>query len=152
MFNRYFIISVFFSLSAVLSLNAARNGSVQPLSYSFDRPCGLYTEQSGAGLDFTDVPALGSMLSGRDKAVPSEPVYFSVKVPDGNYRVTVTLGSKRRAADTWVRAESRRHYSDEIVTKKNKFETFTFVVNKHNPQIDAKTKVKLKTQKRKRMM
>lgn len=135
MFNRYFIISVFFSLSAVLSLNAARNGSVQPLSYSFDRPCGLYTEQSGAGLDFTDVPALGSMLSGRDKAVPSEPVYFSVKVPDGNYRVTVTLGSKRRAADTWVRAESRRLMLQSVKTKRGELRTFSFVVNKRTPEI-----------------
>ena len=35
------------------------------------------------------------------------PINFSVRVPDGNYRVTVTLGSKKRAAQTVVRAESR---------------------------------------------
>ena len=34
--------------------------------------------------------------------------YFSVAVPDGNYKVTVTLGSKKRKAETVVRAESRR--------------------------------------------
>ena len=46
------------------------------------------------------------------------PINFSVRVPDGNYRVTVTLGSKKRAAQTVVRAESRRHYTDVISTRK----------------------------------
>lgn len=72
------------------------------------------------------------------------PIDFQVRVPDGNYRVTVTLGSKKRAAQTVVRAESRRHYTDVISTKKGKFETITFVVNKHEPKIDADNSVKLK--------
>ena len=72
------------------------------------------------------------------------PIDFSVKVPDGNYRVTVTLGSKKRAAQTVVRAESRRHFSDVITTKKGKFQTLTFTVSKHEARIDEKTSVKLK--------
>ena len=72
------------------------------------------------------------------------PIDFSVKVPDGNYRVTVTLGSKKRAAQTVVRAESRRHYTDLVTTKKGQFQTVTFTVNKHEPTIDASTSVKLK--------
>ena len=74
----------------------------------------------------------------------TQPIDFAVKVPDGNYRVTVTLGSKKRAAQTVVRAESRRHYSDVITTKKGQFRTLTFVVNKHEPAIDAARQVKLK--------
>lgn len=74
----------------------------------------------------------------------ADPINFSVKVPDGNYRVTVTLGSKKRAAQTVIRAESRRHYSDLVTTKKGKFQTVSFIVNKHHPVIDAKTSVKLK--------
>ena len=76
--------------------------------------------------------------------VSTEPFTFSAQVPDGNYRVTVTLGNKKKAGQTVVRAESRRHYFDVISTKKGKFETVSFVVNKHNPVIDEKTKVKLK--------
>ena len=76
--------------------------------------------------------------------VASQPFTYSVAVPDGNYRVTVTVGAKKRAAQTVVRAESRRHYFDVVSTKKGKYETLTFVVNKHAPVIDAKTKVKLK--------
>lgn len=72
------------------------------------------------------------------------PFNFSVAVPDGNYRVTVTLGNKKKAGQTVVRAESRRHYVDMVKTGKNKFETVTFVVNKHHPVIEGDVCVKLK--------
>ena len=73
-----------------------------------------------------------------------QPFDFSVAVPDGNYRVTVTLGNKKKAGQTVVRAESRRHYIDEITTKKGKLETVSFIVNKHSPVIEGNERVKLK--------
>ena len=42
------------------------------------------------------------------------PFFFSLRVPDGNYRVTVLLGSNRRAASTTVRAESRRLFVENL--------------------------------------
>lgn len=36
------------------------------------------------------------------------PKSYAVEVPDGNYKVTVVLGSKKKAAKTVVRAEARR--------------------------------------------
>ena len=72
------------------------------------------------------------------------PFTFAVQVPDGNYRVTLTLGNKKRVGQTVVRAESRRHYFDVISTKKGKTETITFTVNKKTAPIDAKTSVRLK--------
>lgn len=33
----------------------------------------------------------------------NQPFFFSLNVPDGNYKVTVTLGSKKEAASTTVR-------------------------------------------------
>ena len=78
-----------------------------------------------------------------DKA-STQPFSYSVAVPDGNYRVTVTVGNKKRVGQTVIRAESRRHFFDVITTKKGKFETVSFTVHKHSPQIDANTKVKLK--------
>ena len=77
--------------------------------------------------------------------VSSSPFAFSVQVPDGNYRVTVTLGNRKKAGQTVVRAESRRHFSDLVTTKKGKYETVSFLVNKHSPRIDQNTSVKLKT-------
>lgn len=76
--------------------------------------------------------------------VSQQPFNFSVAVPDGNYRVTVTLGNKKKAGQTAVRAESRRHYVDEVVTKKGKFATVEFIVNKHSPVIEGDVRVKLK--------
>lgn len=76
--------------------------------------------------------------------VSSRPFSFSVTVPDGNYRVTVTIGNKKKAGQTVVRAESRRHYFDVLDTKRGKYETVSFIVNKHSPKIDDKTNVKLK--------
>ena len=76
--------------------------------------------------------------------VSSQPFSFSAALPDGNYRVTVTLGNKKKAGQTVVRAESRRHYADLVKTKKNQMTTLTFVVNKHHPVIEGDTRVKLK--------
>lgn len=76
--------------------------------------------------------------------VSDRPFQFSVAVPDGNYLVTVTLGHRKKAGQTVVRAESRRHYIDMVSTKKGRFETVSFVVNKHSPVINGDVRVKLK--------
>lgn len=76
--------------------------------------------------------------------VSDRPFYYSVAVPDGNYKVTVTLGARRRAARTVVRAESRRLFVEEVATKKGKYATRTFIVNKRSPRIDDRTVVKIK--------
>ena len=67
----------------------------------------------------------------------NQPFYFSVPVADGNYKVTVTLGSKKRAAHTVVRAESRRLMVESCTTKKGCFETYSFIVSKRSPEIQA---------------
>ena len=76
--------------------------------------------------------------------VSNSPFNYAVAVPDGNYRVTLTLGNKKKAAQTVVRAESRRHYTDLITTKKGKFQEVVLVVNKHQPLITDDVRVKLK--------
>jgi lysophospholipase L1-like esterase len=75
---------------------------------------------------------------------PSKPFYFTVDVPDGNYRVTVTLGSKKRKGETTVRAESRRLFVENVPTKRKQFLTYSFIVNKRSPFIKEGMKVKLK--------
>ena len=95
--------------------------------------------------------AVASTMAGKAQVIDTvlnktsnKPFSFSVAVPDGNYRVTVTLGNKKKAGQTVVRAESRRHYVDMVATKKGKFQTVAFVVNKHNPVISGNERVKLK--------
>ena len=71
-------------------------------------------------------------------------IHKSYKLDDGNYRVTLTLGNKKHATTSWVRAESRRLLLQEITTKKGEMRTISFVVHKRSPRIDDKTSVKLK--------
>lgn len=63
----------------------------------------------------------------------NSPQYFSVQVPDGNYLVTVTLGSKKRKAETVVRAESRRLMVENAATRKGQLVDYSFIVNKRSP-------------------
>ena len=76
--------------------------------------------------------------------VSEKPFYFSVPVDDGNYLVTVTLGAKKRAAQTVVRAESRRLMVENCVTKKNQYETWRFIVSKRSPDHGVKLKERAK--------
>lgn len=82
--------------------------------------------------DFTGktLPPEAKAISGKSGAF-----MLHVPVPDGNYRVTVTLGSLKRAASTTVRAESRRLYLENVPTQKKEKRTFSFVVNKRDTQI-----------------
>jgi hypothetical protein len=109
-------------------------------SQTFDmtKPQPVYKDAVGYGYDILPVPDRKS----------TKPFFFSVKVPDGNYKVTVTLGSRRRAAQTVVRAESRRLFLENTFTAKGKFKTFSFVVNKRSPYISDKEQVLLKPRER----
>ena len=106
-------------------------------SFDFDmtKSQPVYDEAIGYGYDLLPAPT---------KKTQNEPFYFSVRVDDGNYRVRVVLGSKKKAGETTVRAEGRRLMAHNVATKKGKFETFEFVVNKRSPRIDDKTKVRIK--------
>ena len=73
----------------------------------------------------------------KERREGTEPFCYSVPVEDGNYKVTVTLGSKKRAAHTVVRAESRRLMVESCSTRKGQFQTFSFIVNKRSPVIST---------------
>ena len=99
------------------------------------QPADRYTAASDYGFDFIASP---------ERLDRQTPFYFSVRVPDGNYRVTVWLGSKKRAAVTTVRAESRRLFVENLATRKGEVRTETFIVHKHSPQIDDQRAMRLK--------
>ena len=83
-----------------------------------------YSEETGYGYDLTNTPEKGSKA----------PFFFSVRVPDGNYQVTVRLGNKKQAGVTTVRGESRRLFIDNLATQKGQFVDETFIINKRNPR------------------
>lgn len=92
----------------------------------------------------TMTAAKGQVIDTVLNKVSDKPFYFSVPVSDGNYKVTVTLGAKKRATQTVVRAESRRLMVENCVTKKGKFSTYSFIVNKRSAEIPGGKKVSLK--------
>lgn len=106
---------------------------------------GAVYSAGGYGFDLDTKPQIieadkkGAILVGGDK-----PFYFSVDVPEGNYKVTVKLGGAKEATVTTVRAESRRLMLEKVETKPGESVTKTFVVNIRKPEIGTGNKVGLK--------
>ena len=119
-----------FHITTVLLLSALF--SVYDIDMTKPQP--TYTDSLGYGYDCGTVK-----LSKKQKA----PMFFSVKVPEGDYKVTVTLGSKHYAGITALRSETRRLVVDKLVTRKGELRDVTFNVNVHTPYIDGKKTVGL---------
>ena len=116
--------------------------------YTSVTPATVYTKELGYGIDF-GYPAEAVDNGGKDplkagNLTGSKPFYFSVDVPEGNYKVTLTLGDAKVASVTTVKAESRRLMLEKVETKPGEFVTKTFVVNIRKPQIAGNGKVSLK--------
>ena len=112
-----------------------------PLTEHRLSPEDRYTPEKGYGYDLIASPD-GS---------GERPYYVSVRVPDGNYRVTVLLGNRKEAGVTTVRAESRRLFLESVPTKKGEFRTFTFTVNKRTPEISDTEAVRIKPRERSKL-
>lgn len=105
----------------------------QTFDFDLTRPQPVYNDGDGYGYDLLPAP----QESG-------SPFYFSVRVPDGNYLVRLTLGGKK-LTNTTVRAEGRRLMMEKAVTHgKKDMLTVSFVVNKRSPLIDGDKRVKIK--------
>ncbi|MBX3751839.1 MAG: rhamnogalacturonan acetylesterase [Opitutaceae bacterium] len=80
-----------------------------------------FTAERGYGFDLGTAP---------DTA--GNPFYFSVAVPEGNWRITVTLGDTAAAAVTTIKAESRRLMLEQVATAPGEIVARTFIVNVRN--------------------
>lgn len=89
-----------------------------------------YAQQTSYSFDFT-----------KEKELPQE---ISVEVPDGNYRVTLKIGSRKRNGSTTVRGESRRSFIENLPTKRGEMVERTFIVNKRNTHIEGEEYVRIK--------
>ncbi|RZA30431.1 MAG: rhamnogalacturonan acetylesterase, partial [Lysobacteraceae bacterium] len=63
--------------------------------------------------------------------------YFSVDLPEGNYRVTVTLGDDKEAGSTTIKSELRRLMLENVRTAPGEKVERSFIVNVRTPQIPA---------------
>lgn len=95
-----------------------------------------YTPERGYGFDNETQPG--------DGPGPAKPFYFSVALPEGNYRVTATLGSPVRDTDTTVKAEARRLMLESVRATAGKPEIHSFTVNIRTPALSNGQSVRLK--------
>lgn len=107
-----------------------------------------YTEARGYGFEpgarVECVERDGKDALRSDFCTGAKPFFFSVAVPEGNYRVTVTLGDPQGASVTTVKAEVRRLMLERVETAQGKTTARSFVVNVRVPQLAGGGEVKLK--------
>ncbi len=93
-------------------------------------PASLYTATT-PGFDLQPPPTVADGACTADK-----PFFFSLAVPDGDYRISLTLGGKQ-ASDTTVRAESRRLLIKSLALAPGAMQTSEFTVNVRTPTIST---------------
>jgi lysophospholipase L1-like esterase len=124
------------ALSRKFSFGSGKSAS----SYTQVTSNNLYSKESGYG--FEESAAI-QCSDKSNNCTSNKPFYFSAAVPEGNYRVTVTFGSKTSATDSTVKAELRRLMLEKVETKAGEFVKKSFVVNVRTPQFPG-GEVKLK--------
>ena len=138
--------------SLTLALLPARGAdTAAPTSFKFDfgagAPAAGYTKvtpdmvyNAGRGFGFEAGPAAAAVDRGGDPLrgdfiTSDQPFSFSIKVPEGNYRVIVTLGDSAGESVTTIKAESRRLMVEKLATARGQFATATFNVNVRNAKV-----------------
>jgi lysophospholipase L1-like esterase len=83
-----------------------------------------YAPGNGAGFDLGTAPS-----------AKGQPFFFSVAVPEGTYRVTVTLGDAHAASDNTIKAECRQLMLEHVTTAPGETVTRSFLVNVRTPRL-----------------
>lgn len=125
-----------------------------PAAAGYTRVTALSTYRSGIGygFDYGSTPVAwdrGTQDSlQRDFCTSEAPLFFSVRVPEGTYRVTVTLGDAWQGSEATIKAESRRLMAERIATKAGQFKTVSFLVSVWDSVIRPGRVVRLKPRER----
>jgi lysophospholipase L1-like esterase len=122
------------------------SGYQQVLATTFYSKEQGYGFEPGAAITCTDRKGVNELRS--DFCTSDRPFYFSVSLPEGNYRVTLTLGDAESETITTVKAELRRLMLEKVQTAPGQFVTRTFNVNIRTPSIAGGGEVKLKDRER----
>jgi lysophospholipase L1-like esterase len=126
------------SLNAQTSTNFDFSSAKPQAGWTQVTPASVYTPEAGFGFE----PG-ATVVAAKNSIGSAAPFYFSVKLPEGNYKVTATLGGDA-ASVTTVKAELRRLMLEKIPTGDGQTTTRTFIVNLRTPAISTGGTVHLK--------
>ncbi|MEL1242546.1 rhamnogalacturonan acetylesterase [Flavobacterium flavipallidum] len=123
-----------------------QKNSKSPISFKFDfgtgkadsgflkvLPENVYNVEKGFGLDF-GTSATANTKTGKQALTDGfltsdKPFYFSVKLPEGNYHIKVTLGDDAAVSETVIRAENRRMMVNKLQTENGKHKVVEFTLH-----------------------
>jgi lysophospholipase L1-like esterase len=111
-------------LLGFLAVAAAAEPPPPPWRFDLSQPLGAFTPQNGRGFDL-----------GTSQNAAGSPFYFSVAVPEGTYRVTVTFGDEQLPSANTLKAECRQLLLEHLATVPGEFATRTFLVNVRTPRL-----------------
>jgi lysophospholipase L1-like esterase len=94
-----------------------------------------YSSEKGYGFDFGSKPIDVARVGDGFVTTNESPFFFSVKVPEGNYRITVTLGDPQGDSNTTIRTEAGHIMAVDLVTSRGSMLTRTFYANVRRPQL-----------------
>jgi lysophospholipase L1-like esterase len=104
----------------------------------------VYKQAGGFGFEKYELKD-AVIINGRGFITSDKPFFFSVKLPEGNYNVKVTLGDDEGTSDAVIRAECRRMMVNRVRTKKGEIKTVEFTVHIRDSLIratDSKVRIK----------
>jgi lysophospholipase L1-like esterase len=114
----------------------------------------FYSPETGYGFEYSsNLIAVKSGHTGTfkdDFITSARPFYFSVRLPEGNYLVKLTVGDAQGTSETTVKAECRRLMLEKVITRQGKFKKINLMVHIRDSLIrGAKpSQVKLKPRER----
>ena len=99
-----------------------------------------YSPELGHGFDLGSKPTAVTRpgtdpLADGFITTTESPFFFSVKVPEGNYRITATLGDAQGESITTIRTEAGHIMTPAVTTASGKLTKVTFYANVRRPQI-----------------
>ena len=122
--------------SASLAHAAPAIDSAKPLRFAFG------PAKAPAGYTVVDPTAPYSASRGYGvepgtQANANAPFYFTADLPEGNYKVTVTLGDDKAPSTTTVKAELRRLMLENVQAGAGQSVSRSFTINVRTPKIPA---------------
>ena len=89
-----------------------------------------FTAERGYGFDLGTAP----------NPADNTPYFFSVAVPEGTYKVSITFGGATTASANTLKAESRQLLLEHLTTQPGEYATRSFFVNVRNAALPAPEK------------